>query len=94
MLPPTHTTQAHFLQDVIQPGALLAVTNLTYRGLDHTHNVPTVTVRDMTVFSHRPTDQHLCTAMDQLRAALPVSEAILKHSLVYVALYCLFKVKA
>lgn len=66
-------SQSHNLCDIIQPGALLAVANLAYRGTDHTHNVPTATARDVTVFSQRPTHQHLVVAMEQLRIALPVS---------------------
>ena len=65
--------QVHCLGDIVHPGALLSVTNLTYRGIDHTHNIPTATMKEVTLFSQRPTNQYLVTALDQLRTSLPVS---------------------
>jgi len=65
------STQA---QDLVQPGELVAVSNLCYRGSDHIHGVPTASAGEMTVFSQRPGEHHLCSALSQLKDALTVSD--------------------
>ena len=70
--------QARDLHDVVKPGALLTAVNLTYRGVDHTHNIPTATAGDCTLFSQRPRESYLKEALEQLRQNLPVSLK-LKH---------------
>ena len=69
-------TQAHALDDIITPGALLAVSNLSYRG--YTHQLPMATASDSCSFSQNPKEAHLRHALQELRNNLPVSGAFLK----------------
>ena len=66
--------QAHALDDIITPGAVLAVANLSYRG--HTHRLPMATAGDGCSFSQNPKEPHLRQALEELRSSLPVSGAL------------------
>ena len=68
VLPPS---QALAFDDIVTPGALLAVSNLSYRG--HAHQLPTATAGDGCIFSQNPKEPHLRQALTELQSSLPVS---------------------
>ena len=65
--------QSQGLEETTKPGSVLALSNLSYRGLGHTHNLPTCNASDCAVFSQKPRDQHLKDALADLNNNLPVS---------------------
>ena len=65
--------QSQGLEDIVKPGAVLAMSNLSYRGLGHTHNLPTCNAGDSAVFSQKPREQHLKDALADVNNSLPVS---------------------
>ena len=68
-----YTPQSQGLEDTTKPGSVLALSNLSYRGLGHTHNLPTCNAGDCAVFSQKPREQHLKDALADLNKNLPVS---------------------
>ena len=69
----SYIMQSQGLEDIVKPGAILAMSNLSYRGLGHTHNLPTCNAGDSTVFSQKPREQHLKDAIADVNNNLPVS---------------------
>ena len=67
------THQSQGLEDIVKPGAVLAMSNLSYRGLGHTHNLPTANAGDCSLFSQKPREQHLRNALAEINNSLPVS---------------------
>ena len=67
------TPQAHALEDLVVPGALVAVSNLSYQGLGYGHHLPSSTAGEGRVFSQHPREQHLKSALQELFRNMPVS---------------------
>lgn len=70
-------SQSQGLEQIVKPGSVLALSNLSYRGLGHTHNLPTCNAGDCAVFSQKPREQHLKDALADLNKNLPVSHNLL-----------------
>ena len=65
--------QAHALEDLVVPGMLVAVSNLSYLGLGYAHHLPSANAGDTSVFSQHPREQHLKSALQELSKNMPVS---------------------
>ena len=65
--------QAHALEDLVVPGMLVAVSNLSYQGLGYAHHLPSANAGDTSVFSQHPREQHLKSALQELSKNMPVS---------------------
>lgn len=61
--------EALAFDDIVTPGALLVVSNLSYRG--HAHQLPTATAGDGCIFSQNPKEPHLRQALTELQSSLP-----------------------
>ena len=70
--------QSQGLEEAVKPGSVLVLSNLSYRGLGHTHNLPTCNAGDCAVFSQKPREQHLKDALADLNKNLPVSHNVLQ----------------
>lgn len=68
--------QARALEDLVIPGVLVAVSNLSYRGIGHSHHLPTANAGDSCVFSQHPREQHLKSALEEVSHELPVSVCV------------------
>lgn len=78
--------QSQGLEEAVKPGSVLVLSNLSYRGLGHAHNLPTCNAGDCAVFSQKPREQHLKDALADLNKNLPVSHNVLQCH-VHVHLY-------
>lgn len=67
------TPQAHALEDLVVPGMLVAVSNLSYQGLGYAHHLPSANAGEGSVFSQHPREQHLKSALQELSRNMPVS---------------------
>jgi len=68
--------QARALEDLVIPGALVAVSNLSYRGIGYSHHLPTANAGDRCVVSQHPREHHLKSALEEVSHELPVSECV------------------
>ena len=79
--------QAHALEDLVVPGVLVAVSNLSYQGLGYGHHLPSANAGESSVFSQHPREQHLKTALQELLRNMPVSWRCMSAS---GLVYCFF----
>ena len=86
IIPPT-PPQAHALEDLVVPGVLVAVSNLSYQGLGYGHHLPSANAGESSVFSQHPREQHLKTALQELLRNMPVSWRCMSAS---GLVYCFF----
>ena len=86
IIPPT-PPQAHALEDLVVPGMLVAVSNLSYQGLGYGHHLPSANAGESSVFSQHPREQHLKTALQELLRNMPVSWRCMSAS---GLVYCFF----
>lgn len=72
--------QIYGLEDVMVVGVVLALSNLSYRGIGATPPWPTAALNDLTVIGSNPREKHLVAAVARLQSQLPVSGIYVRNT--------------